>query len=303
MKVGVMGAGAVGSYFGARLARAGAEVVLVGRGEHLARVASEGLAVASCDGDFHVEPRAVTDPALIGPCDLVLVCVKSGDTDAAATELPPLVGPQTVIVSLQNGVENDERLEQVFPGQVLPALCYVGARIDAPGTVIHSAAGRVILGEWDGAVSERLQRIARTLEEAGVPVKTSAEIRVELWKKLLWNLGFNTVSALTRATVAEMLGHPGVRRVLAAAMDEAVAVARASGVPLEADLPERVIQGSAAFGALKTSMLQDVEKGRPLEADALNGAVVRLGRRQGIPTPVNETLLACAQLLSDRLAG
>ena len=228
----------------------------------------------------------------------MLFCVKSPDTVAAAAQLVPMVGPETVVLSLQNGVENDQVLEQVFPGQVLPALCYVGARIDEPGTVVHSAAGRVILGEWDGTESDRACGVARTLEEAGVPAKVSSEIRVELWKKLLWNLAFNTVSALTRATVAEMLGHPGARRVLHLAMEEAAAVARAAGVPLEADLPGRVIEGSAAFGDLKTSMLQDVEKARPLEADALNGAVVRLGRELEIPTPVNEALLGCAQLLS-----
>ena len=299
MKVGVMGAGAVGSYFGAKLARAGAEVVLVGRGAHIARVTAQGLRVTSCDGDFRVAPEALTVPSPAGPCDLVLFCVKSPDTAAAAAQLAPLVGSETVLLSLQNGVENDQVLEQAFPGQVLPALCYVGARIDEPGTVVHSAAGRVILGEWDGTESDRARRVARTLEEAGVPAKVSSEIRVELWKKLLWNLAFNTVSALTRATVAEMLGHPGARRVLHLAMDEAVAVAQAAGVPLDEGLPGRVIEGSTAFGPLKTSMLQDVEKARPLEADALNGAVVRLGQQLGIPTPANQTLLGCAQLLSE----
>ena len=197
-----------------------------------------------------------------------------------------MMDDKTVVLSLQNGVDNEERLCNILGRRrVLGGICYIGARIDNPGEVIHSAAGRVVIGELDGNYTVRLAQVERLFDEAGVPVRVSEEIIVEQWKKLCWNLAFNSVSALTRGTVGDMIYHEGCREVIRRAIAEAVVVARARGVELPADLPDRVIAENEAYRDLKTSMLQDVEKGRRLEIEALNGVICRYAREAGIEPP------------------
>ncbi|PLX40605.1 MAG: 2-dehydropantoate 2-reductase [Deltaproteobacteria bacterium] len=291
MKIGIMGSGAVGSYFGALLAKAGADVVFVARGEHLARMKYDGLKVRSIKGDFDIEVRATDDPAAVGECDLILFCVKSHDTVAAARQMAPMVGKSTIVISLQNGVDNEELLGRIIGSErIIGGLCYIGARVDRPGEVIHSAAGRIIIGEYDGRRTIRLARVESLFTDAEVEVAVSEEISVEQWKKLCWNLSFNSISALTRSTVGEIIDNPDTRQCVVDAISEAVTVAAGLGVSLPQDLADRIIESNAQFTNLRTSMLQDVEKGRPLEAKALNGVVCRYGEELGVKTPTNRTL-------------
>jgi 2-dehydropantoate 2-reductase len=303
MKIGVMGAGAVGSYFGARLARGGHDVVLVTRGDHFRRMKLDGLVVKSINGDFHVMPKVAQLCDYVGICDLILFCVKSQDTVEAARAMTSMVGPETLIVSLQNGVDNEEKLAAIFGEEkVIGGLTYVGARIDRPGEVIHSAAGRVIIGEMDGRRTIRLAEVENVFTEGEVPIEVSEEIITEQWKKLCWNISFNSASALTRALVGPMMDQPECCDTLRRTIAEAVEVAKARGVNLPENFPDLVIAGNEPFRRLKTSMLQDVEKGRPLEIDALNGTICRMGRELGIPTPINEALYGLVTCL-DKFGG
>jgi 2-dehydropantoate 2-reductase len=303
MRIAVMGAGAVGSYFGARLAKAGLDVVLIGRGPHLTRMRRDSLRVRSIDGDFDIIMKTATDPEEVGPCDLVLFTVKSYDTAEAARKIAPLLGHQTPVLSLQNGLGNEETIEEMIGGgRVLHGLCYIGARIDVPGEVIHSAAGRVILGETDGRKTIRAVRVESAFADAGIAVKVSSEIIAEQWKKLLWNLSFNAISALTRATVGQLLAVQECAKIAKDAMEEALAVAKAEGVQLPADLVFRVLESNDQFRDLRTSMLQDVERGGRLEFEAINGAVVRRGKHIRVATPSNEVLYGLLKCLDRVLA-
>ncbi len=298
MKIAVMGAGAVGSYFGARLARAGYDVTLIGRGKHLTRVKRDVLRVRSIDGDFDIFMRAVEEPYDVGECDIVLFCVKSYDTVEAARKMAPLLGASTVVLSLQNGLGNEELIEEVVgSGKVLHGLCYIGARIDIPGEVIHSSAGTIVLGEVGGKKTVRAARVESAFADAGIAVKVSPSIVTEQWKKLFWNLSFNSISALTRATVGQIVSLSESREVALAAMEEALAVAAMEGVELPADLPVKVLDSNAQFHDLRTSMLQDVEKGGRLEYEAINGEIVRRAAALGVNAPVNRTLYGLLKCL------
>lgn len=290
-----MGAGGVGGYFGGRLARAGHEVVFVARGDNLEALERRGLRVYSAGGDFALPAVwATASPADAGRCDLVLVCVKSYDTPAAADALRPVVGAETVVLSLQNGIENEAILqERLELPPLMGGLTHIGAELEASGIVRHSSGGRIIVGEADGAVSARARWTERLFGAAGIDCRLSRHIAVMLWDKLSWNAAFNGLSAVTRSTVGEILRGADGRALARRAMLEVVAVARASGVPLD---PERVdaaiAQSQREMPGLRTSMLQDLERGKRLEHDALNGAVVRAGARTGTATPVNHTLFA-----------
>ena len=304
MRVGVFGAGAVGSYFGGKLARAGCDVVFVGRGDHLERMRRNGLVVKSVEGDFHVFAVTARSPAEVGVCDVVLLTVKAYDLGEAARSLDPMVGQGTTIIPLQNGVESEERLISLFgPERVVGGLCYVGAAVSRPGEVEHSAAGRIVIGELDGRLTIRLATLQNLFSEADIPVKLTEEIMAEKWKKLAWNVSFNAISALTRATVGRMLVIPETRELVSQAIAETVAVARAGGIMLDRDLPERVIEDNRVYANLKTSMLRDAERGSALEFEALNGAVCRAGVASGIPTPVNSFLYSLLKCMDPTVPG
>lgn len=297
MKVGIMGAGAVGSYFGAKLAKCGVDVVFVGRGDHLERMKRNGLEVKSVDGDFHVFARTARSPADAGLVDLLLFTVKAYDAPDAAHTLEPMIGAETTVLPLQNGVESEDLIAGLYGSKcVLAGLCYVGAMISRPGEVVHSAGGRIILGETDGRVTIRTAQVENLLTEAEIPVKVSTSVMADKWRKLAWNVSFNAVSALTGQTVGRILDVAGTREIVRAAVEETVNAANALGIGLDPALPEKIIEESEIFRNLKTSMLQDAERGKRLEYEALNGAVRRAGAKGGIPTPVNDmlyNLLSC----------
>jgi len=297
-RVLVMGAGAVGGYFGGLLARAGVETTFVARGAHLEAIRGNGLRVRSPQGDFHVPARAVADPGEAGAADLVLFCVKSYHTEEAARALAPALGESTSVLTIQNGVENEAALGAVVgEGRVLPGVAYVSAAVEAPGVIRHLAEGSVAFGEADGSVSHRARAIEALFRRADVRVTLSDNIWGVKWAKLAWNATFNTLNALVGGTFDRIGADEALLGVGERAMREIAAVAVAAGVRF----PERAVARGLAWARqalpIKTSTLQDLEAGRRLELDALTGAVVRKAAALGVPVP---TVAALHALLAAR---
>jgi 2-dehydropantoate 2-reductase len=294
MKILVMGAGAVGSFYGGKLADAGHEVTFVARGEHLRTLRAHGLRVKSYQGEFHLECVRATDrPAEAGVCDLVLVCVKSYDTVTAAQSLRPVIGPATIIISLQNGVENEEHLERELAcGNVMGGMAYIGVDVVSPGVVVHSVAGRLAFGERNGQRTPEAERLEQVFLAAGIQAELSTDIAVTLWDKLVWNATFNAICTLSRSTVGEVLTHSQTRALVRDTMLEVIAVARVQGLALPESRADEHIESSQtpAMSVYAPSMVNDLARGKRLEYDALNGVVVRFGERYGVPVPINRTL-------------
>jgi len=289
-----MGAGAVGGYFGALLHRGGLDVTLIARGRHLEAIKAHGLRIKSTQGDLTVPAKAVGDPRAVGPVDLILFCVKSYDTESAARQCLPIVQESTAILCLQNGVDNEEKIAMVAGGEkVLGGVAYIGAGVSEPGVVVHTAEGRIVFGEMRGGVSERVRRLEQIFRDAGFPAEVSSNIQAILWGKLCWNAAFNALNTLVGGDVRVLVERPETRTLARQAMEEVRAVANANNVPLSADLAERLLTWTdTAAGAMKTSTRQDLEAGKRLEVEALNGAVVRKGEAAGVPTPFNFALYA-----------
>ena len=295
MRVLVYGSGAVGGYFGACFARGGHDVVFVARGETLAALRQHGLTVELPGDRWHLSPlRAESDPAAAPVADLVLVCVKSYGTASAATALRSAVGPETIVVSLQNGVENEEILARgMGVAPLMVAFTRIGVAMTRPGVVAYSGRGEIVFGEPDGSRSPRALRLATALAEAGIPHRLRADVLVGAWEKLAWNAGFNAVTTLTGTTVAEVVGRPGTREIVVRAMQEVDAVASARGIPVRRQRTQAVLDDSVSgLPDFETSMLQDLRRGRRLEHDAITGAVVRAAAAAGVPVPVNRLLFA-----------
>jgi len=289
-----MGAGAVGGYFGALLHRGGLDVTLIARGRHLEAIKAHGLRIKSTQGDLTVPAKAVGDPRAVGPVDLILFCVKSYDTESAARQCLPIVQESTAILCLQNGVDNEEKIAMVAGGEkVLGGVAYIGAGVSEPGVVVHTAEGRIVFGEMRGGVSERVRRLEQIFRDAGFPAEVSSNIQAILWGKLCWNAAFNALNTLVGGDVRVLVERPETRTLARQVMEEVRAVANANNVPLSEDLAERLLTWTdTAAGAMKTSTRQDLEAGKRLEVEALNGAVVRKGEAAGVPTPFNFALYA-----------
>jgi 2-dehydropantoate 2-reductase len=295
MRILIAGGGAVGGYFGALLARAGHDVVFLARGANLAALRARGLLVESVDGDVRLPRVAATDTlAGAAPVALAVVTVKSYDTDAAAAVIAPVITPATIVLSLQNGVENEVRLASALGlPPLLGAMTQIGAELVAPGVVHHVAEGTIFFGEMTGRESARTRALVELFTAAAVRHHLSAHMPLMLWDKLSWNAAFNAVTALTRTTSGEAARLPASARLLRDVMLEVIAVARAQGLALDPARADAVLAHAAEhLGALRTSMLQDVGRGRRLEWDAINGAVVRAGEAAGVPTPLNRALAA-----------
>ena len=318
MRCLIAGAGAVGAYIGARMAREGADVVLFARGPHYRAMKANGVRVQSADDDFVVKPEVVDDLNEAGRADVVFLGVKAHGLVALAPQLKPVIGPDTVVVSTQNGLPwwyfqkhggplDASYLERIDPGgviasaiesdRVVGSIIYFSSEITAPGVIRHIEGNRISLGEPDGSRSDRIRAIAAALVQSGLRAPITTRIRHEIWVKLLGNMTFNPISALTGATIAEMLGHPDVSALVRKMMQEAEAVAAAVGIDLPISIDRR-LAGAAKVGAHKTSMLQDLEAGRPLELEALVGAVIELGERVGLEMPYTRAVYAPAKLLA-----
>ena len=304
-RIAVFGAGAVGCFFGAKLAEAGAPVTLIGRAAHIEAIRRDGLLFDSPGATRRVRIDADTTPEPVRHADLVLFCVKTRDTGEAAGTLAPLLRPQAIVVSLQNGVDNVPRLREAGI-DALGAVVYVATSMPAPGHLLHAGRGDLVIGEYGvrpeadaSRPSTRATTVAAWFERAGVPSRLEADLRGELWAKLVMNCAFNAISALGRSRYGPMLADAQVRALMREAIAECVAVARADGIPVvyvDAQYEAAMRLGEAMREA-SSSMAQDLARGRPTEIDSLNGYVARRGEALGVPTPVNRALAALVRLL------
>jgi 2-dehydropantoate 2-reductase len=289
MRIVVVGAGGVGGYFGARLARAGQDVTVVARGDHLDAIRSRGLSVRSAvEGEYTVTVAAMEKVAGSREADAVLLCVKSFDTDVAVEQVREVVGPATPVLSLQNGVDNEERIDAALgPGHALGGVAYVFAAIEAPGVVAHTFAGRIVLGEMDGRPTPRAERLREAFAAAGIPVALSADIRRALWEKYLMISAQAGMTALTRCPIGVIRDTPETWCMYRMIVEELAALGRASDVALPADAVETTLAHAGQLAPhLYSSLHHDLVHGKRLELEALHGHAVRLGRRLGVPTPM-----------------
>jgi 2-dehydropantoate 2-reductase len=318
MKFLITGAGAIGAYIGARMARAGFDVTLFARGPHLRAMQENGVQVKSNGGDFVARPAIADSLEKIGPVDVVFLGVKAHGLPQLAPQIKPVLGPNTAVVSTQNGIPwwyfqgfggewEGLRLERVDPGGVISSaieaksvvgsIIYFATEIAEPGVIHHTEGNRITLGEPDGTRSDRIRSIAEALIASGFKCPVTARIRHEIWVKVLGNASFNPVSALTRATLVRIARDPGTSSVIRSIMEEVEAVSHKLGMELPISIDQR-ISGAEKVGEHKTSMLQDLEAGRPMELEALVGALVEIGERVGLPMTCTRTVYNCTKLLA-----
>ena len=292
MRIAVMGAGGMGGCLGGLLARAGNDVTLITRGAHLEAIRRNGLRVRSHLGDFTVDPRATDDPSQVHPVDLVLFTVKTYHNVDAIPLMKPLVGHEPVLMTLQNGVESYEEIGNAFGiGHVMPGASYAAASIESPGVIIQeSNEARIVFGEVNGWRSPRALRVHETMVSAGIEADLSNDVIKALWTKFLLLAPVAGITSASRTRIKQLLRVPESRATLIAAMQEVKAVGRAKGVDLEPDIVEKMMEFIEGFPDFQNSMHADIELGRPTELEALNGAVVRLGRKLGVPTPIHSFL-------------
>lgn len=302
----VVGAGAVGSFFGAMLARAGHRVTLIGRAPHVQAIEAHGLQLHKGGQVEAVRLAASSDITAVRGADLVLFCVKSTDTDAVARQMAPLLDADALVLSLQNGVDNAETIARHVRQTVVPTVVYVATAMPGPGVVKHYGRGDLVIGPLDAATdAARLQPVVDLFATAGVPVTISPDVMAELWSKLMVNCAYNAISGLSQLPYGRMAALPAVRAVMQSVVHEVVAVAHAAGVKLPLDAAMAAMERIApAMPAQLSSTAQDMARGKPSEIDHLNGFIVRRGAELGIATPVNQTLHALVKLVeSGRAAG
>jgi 2-dehydropantoate 2-reductase len=313
MKFVIAGAGAIGAYLGARMHQAGHDVSLFARGPHLRAMQERGVRVIGDAGEFTVRPPVSGSLEEIGPADVVILGVKAHGLTALVPQLHHVLGADTTVVSTQNGVPwwffGGRRIERVDPDgaiaaaielrRVLGSIVYFSTEIAEPGVIRHISGDRISIGEPDGTRSERARRIAEVLVSSGLRAPVTTHIREEIWVKILGNMAFNPISALTGATLVRMVRHPEVAQVVRGIMQEGECIAARLGMKLPVSIEQR-IAGAEKVGEHKTSMLQDWEAGRPLELEPMVGAVLELGEKLGVPMPYTRTVYACARLMEKR---
>jgi len=320
VRIAILGAGATGGFLGARLARSGADVVLIARGPHLRAMRESGLRLITPDGESTVQVEATEDLEAVRGSDFVFVTLKAHSLPAMAEHLAANLGEATAVVSAQNGIPwwyfqrhggelEGTHLETVDPGgliartidpeRVIACIVYPATSVVGPGTVRHVEGERFSLGELDGSQTERIGALSAALAGAGLKAPVQPRIRQELWVKLMGNAVFNPLSALTRATLGGMAESPLLAPIVRAAMEEVEAVAGRLGIEMPVSIDQR-IRGAARVGDHRTSMLQDLEAGRPLEIDAITGSVVELAGRLGVPVPHLQTIYAAVKVLAGR---
>lgn len=296
MKVAVMGAGAVGCYYGAMLARAGHEVVLIGRPSHVEAVRANGLRLETKAFDEQVPLDASTDASAVQGADLVLFCVKSTDTESAAAQVRPHLAPGALVLTLQNGVDNDERVRAALPSHdVAAAVVYVATEMAGPGHVKHHGRGELVI-----APSRRSDEVARALIAAGVPTQISDNVRGALWAKLVLNCAYNALSAVSQLPYGELVQGAGVNDVIRDVVAECLAVAKAEGIVIPGDVDAAVRAIAQTMPSQYSSTAQDLARGKRSEIDHLNGLVMRRGEALGVPTPANRVLFVMVKLLEGK---
>ena len=320
MKSIIIGAGAIGAYIGAAMSRAGEDVTLFARGPHLQAMKERGVHVLTGENEWHAHPKATGDLENVGPVDTVFLAVKAHSLPGLMTTIRPLLGPDTAVVSMQNGIpwwffqvpevsHAGMKIDRVDPGGVIAdtieprrivgSIVYIAAKIAEPGVIHHSESNRISIGEPDGSRSDRCREIAAALIAAGLKAPVTTHLRNEIWVKLLGNISLNPISALTRATVAAICRNDDTRQLLKTIMEEASQIGEKLGLELPITIDQR-IAGAMKVGEHKTSMLQDLEAGRPLELEALVGAALDIGETLGVPMPHTRSVYACAKLLNEQ---
>jgi len=318
----VAGAGAIGAYVGACMQRAGEDVTLYARGAHLRAMQANGVRVLSAEGDFEVRPRMIEKLEDAGPVDVIILGVKAHSLTQLAPQIAPLVSENTTLVSMENGIPwwyfqlgagefTGLHFERVDPGgtigkafdprRVVGSIVYLATEIVEPGIVRHMEGNRITLGEPDGTKTERTRRIADAMIKAGFKSPVTTRFRNEIWVKILGNVAFNPISALTRATIVQIAIDPEMRELVRNIMTEVAAVASKLGVEMPISIEQR-IAGAEKVGEHKTSMLQDLERGRSLELEAVVGAVLEIGERLGLPMPHTRSVYVCTKLLEKTLS-
>ncbi|MBM3942372.1 MAG: 2-dehydropantoate 2-reductase [SAR202 cluster bacterium] len=297
MRIAIMGAGGTGGFFGGLLARAGNDVTFVARGAHLNAMQTSGLTIKSRSaGDFTIPVQATSNPTGMEPVDLVLFCVKTYDTETAAQVIRPIVAPDTVVFSVQNGIDNGERISRTLnAGQVMCGVANIFAGVEAPGVIAHRSTGlaRIMVGEWDRKTSPRVERLLQTFQKAGIEGVHSPDIQLALWEKFLGICGNSGVSSLTRLPIGPILACPETKSLFRQTLQEVYAVARAKKVGVPEDAVERWIGFCANLPpGVRPSMANDLAAGRRMELESLNGTVVRMGREQEVATPCNFAIYA-----------
>ena len=323
MRICVIGAGAIGGFLGAKLALAGEDVTLIARGPHLDAIRNNGLKLVMKDGTEYIatNAKATSNIEEAGPQDVVILALKAHQIEPVAPQMPALFGPETIVVTVQNGIPwwyfqkhggefDGRRLETLDPtgvieanieaGRIIGCVAYPAAAVIEPGVIHHVEGDRFPLGELDGSKSERAKMFCQALTDAGFRSRVIEDIRSEIWLKAWGNLSFNPVSALTYATLLDICRFPETRELAANMMKEAQEIAKKLGIEFRHTIDRR-INGAEAVGAHKTSMLQDVEARRSLEVEALIGAVIELGRLTNTPSPAIEAVYACVKLLDATL--
>ena len=298
LKFAVMGAGAVGCYYGGMLARAGHDVVLIARLQHVQAIASAGLRLQSQNFDESVHLKASLDASAVQGADVVLFCVKSSDTDAAGRLMQPFLQAGTLVLCLQNGVDNAERLRAVLPRHtVSAAVVYVATEMTGPGHVKHNGRGDLVIEPCASSA-----KVAKALIAAGVPTKVSNNVRGELWAKLILNCAYNAVSAISQMPYGKTVAGQGVQDVMRDVVAECLAVAQADGVQLAGDVHQAVSKLAGSMPSQSSSTAQDLARGKSTEIDYLNGFIVKRGEMLGVATPVNRVLWALVKLLEGKQA-
>jgi len=296
MKIAIFGTGGVGGYFGGRLAQAGADVTFIARGEHLRAIQNNGLKVESLNGDFLVYPaKATAEVNEVGPVDLVIVGVKAWQVPEAARAMQPLVGPETTVLPLQNGVDAVPQLTaELGQGPVIGGLCKIVSFVVGPGHIRHAGfAPSVVIGELDNQRTDRIVEIVKTFKDAGVDTTIASDIQVALWMKFLFIASFSGVGAIANAPAGPLRTDPELRAQMLRAMEEIYSLAHARGVKLPPDSIETVMTGINALPKDATSSMQrDIAAGKPSELESQNGAVVRMARESGVEVPTHELIYA-----------
>jgi len=305
-RIAVMGAGALGCYFGGMFARAGAPVTLIGRAQHVEAMARVGLSFDSIHFRDQIPVSASTDAAAVRDAEIVLLCVKTVDTEEAAKAVAPHLASGSVLVSLQNGVDNVERIRSATGIEAIPASVYVAAEMTAPGCVKHTARGDLVIGDLSGlhgtdeSRRQQLGRLATLFGRAGISCTVSENIAGELWTKLVMNCAYNAISALSRSRYGRMVRSPWTRELMRQVIEEVVAVGRAAGVQFPSvNLVEAGLALAETMPNAISSTAQDLARGKRTEIDSLNGYVARRGAELGVATPVNQTLHALVKLLEE----
>lgn len=306
LRIAVMGAGAVGCYFGALLARAGHAVTLIGRPAHVEAIRANGLRLQTATLDEHVPMAADTDPAAVRGADVVMFCVKSTDTEDAARQIQPHLAPGALVLTLQNGVDNDERVRGVLGGDgarpaaaavaVAAAMVYVATEMAGPGHVRHHGRGELVI-----APSPRSATVAQQFSAAGIATEVSDNVRGALWAKLVLNCAYNAISAIAQQPYGRLVQTPGVADVIADVVAECLAVAEADGIQIPGDVGAAVHRIAATMPGQMSSTAQDLARGKPSEIDYLNGYVVARGKAAGVATPVNRALCVLVKVVEGKV--